>query len=111
MLRSQHAEFLEGLKKVRPCLRHHNQREYEHSLSQSPQPILIKSNPLTSIHSSQFGKRWKLISQHIRTRSVVQIRSHAQKFFKRQAKEDLPVEIASGGETDDEVEEEPKTTR
>mmetsp|Transcript_18570 Transcript_18570/g.37942 ORF Transcript_18570/g.37942 Transcript_18570/m.37942 type:complete len:221 (+) Transcript_18570:685-1347(+) len=50
----------------------------------------------------RYGKRWKQISDHIKTRSVVQIRSHAQKFFKRQAKDDLPVEIASDGESDEE---------
>ncbi|GMI29250.1 hypothetical protein TrCOL_g13663 [Triparma columacea] len=44
----------------------------------------------------KYGKRWKLISDFIKTRSVVQIRSHAQKFFKRQIKEDLPVEIGTG---------------
>ena len=49
----------------------------------------------------RFGKRWKHISEYIKTRSVVQIRSHAQKFFKRQAKDELPVEIGDGIETDD----------
>jgi SHAQKYF class myb-like DNA-binding protein len=38
---------------------------------------------LSGLH--RFGKKWKLISGMIETRSVVQIRSHAQKYFKRKA--------------------------
>ena len=53
----------------------------------------------------KYGKRWKLISDYIRTRSVVQIRSHAQKFFKRQLKDDQPVEIGTGEDLDLDFEE------
>ncbi|GMH75433.1 hypothetical protein TL16_g06762 [Triparma laevis f. inornata] len=34
----------------------------------------------------KFGKRWNLLNEFIKTRDTVQIRSHAQKFFKRPQK-------------------------
>lgn len=34
-----------------------------------------------------FGKNWKKVEEHVRTRSGAQIRSHAQKFFNRLEKE------------------------
>ena len=35
----------------------------------------------------KFGKNWKKVEEHIGTRSGAQIRSHAQKFFKRLERE------------------------
>jgi SHAQKYF class myb-like DNA-binding protein len=35
----------------------------------------------------KYGKNWKKISQMVKTRSLTQIRTHAQKFFKKAAKE------------------------
>jgi SHAQKYF class myb-like DNA-binding protein len=35
----------------------------------------------------KYGKNWKKISQLVKTRSLTQIRTHAQKFFKKVAKD------------------------
>jgi SHAQKYF class myb-like DNA-binding protein len=37
----------------------------------------------------KYGKNWKKISQMVKTRTLTQIRTHAQKFFKKAAKEKL----------------------
>jgi len=38
----------------------------------------------------RYGKHWKQLSDHIKTRSVVQVRSHAQKFFNNLLKDHGP---------------------
>ena len=35
-----------------------------------------------------YGKNWKLLQQHIGTRNGIQIRSHAQKYYKKMSKEE-----------------------
>lgn len=51
-----------------------------------------------------FGKDWRLIEEHIGTRSCSQIRSHAQKYFLRfdKLKEESMRNVASPGAQVDE---------
>jgi hypothetical protein len=50
-----------------------------------------------------YGKDWKKMQPLIKTRTLVQIRTHAQKVFKKIGLIKIPPGIANGRKVDDEV--------
>lgn len=53
-----------------------------------------------------YGRNWPLVQKKVKTRNVIQVRSHAQKIFQNMKKEDIDALIGGSDDATEESDEE-----